>query len=153
MTDIAVQHVMTTPGGTITFNNGTDDQYYLSDIPGLAGAPARVVIDKRPFTDGGIYHPPFKDTRYFQPTGSLLITSTLNQNAIVVIRNAMEEALRVAYESLLGGNGTWQWTPQGQASRTLTIRRDAQPVEFHHVDGFQVVDFSFGLVSVSPDWT
>jgi len=153
MTDIAVQHVMTTPGGTITFNDGSADQFYLSDFPGLDGTPARIVVDKTPFADGGILHPPFKDVRHFQPTGTLLITSTLNQAAIQTIRNDMAEDLRAAYESILTANGTWQWTPLGQSSRTLTIRRDSQAIEFFHVDGYQAVDFSFGLIAVDPDWT
>jgi hypothetical protein len=152
MTDIAVPHVMTTPGGTITFNDDSDDQYLLNAIPGLAGTPARVVVDKVAYGHGGIIHPSWKDTRYFQPQGTLLILSTPVQDDIVDIRNDMEEALRVAYESLLDADGTWAWTPLGQSSRTLTIRRDAQPVEFTHEDNFQVIDFSFGLVSVAPDW-
>jgi hypothetical protein len=144
---------MTTAGGTIVFNDGSLDQYLLNAIPGLAGTTARVVVDKVPYGDGGIYHPPWKEARYFQPEGSLLIQSTRVWDDVVVIRNTMEAALLTAYESLLDVNGTWSWTPQGQSQRTLTIRRDAQACEFTHVDNFQVVDFSFGLVSVSPDWT
>ena len=153
MTDIAVVHTFVTPGGTITFNSGAADQYLLNAIPGLGGTTARVVIDKVPYGDGGIYHPAWKDTRHFQPSGSLLIQSTRVQNEIVEIRNTMEAALLAAYESILNANGTWSWTPQGLSSRTLTVRRDAQPCEFEHVDNFQIVDFSFGLVAVSPDWT
>lgn len=153
MTDIAVPHTMATAGGTIVFNDGSVDQYLLNTIPGLAGTAARVVVDKVPYGHGGIYHPPWKEARYFQPEGSLLIQSTLVMNEIVEIRNTMEAALLAAYESLLTVDGTWSWTPQGQAQRTLTIRRDAQPCEFVHVDNYQVVDFSFGLIAVNPDWT
>lgn len=153
MTDIAVPHVMTTPGGTITFNSDALDQYYLNAIPGLAGAVARVVVDRVPYGHGVIVHPAWRDGRFFQPSGSLLIQSTRVQDAIVVIRNEMEEDLRVAYESILDADGTWVWTPQGEAQRTLTIRRDAQPLEFTHEDNYQIVDFSFGLIAADPDWT
>jgi hypothetical protein len=152
VSDIAVVHTWATPGGTITFNSGDLDQYLLNALPGLDGTAARVVIDKVPFGDGAIRHPAWKDARYFQPEGSLLIQSTRIMEDIQSIRNTMEAALLAAYESTLNADSTWTWTPRGGSQRSLTVRRDAQPLEFQHVDNFQVVDFSFGLVATSPDW-
>lgn len=152
MADIAVVHTFTTPAGTIVFNDGSADQFYLGPISGLDGTPARRVTDKTAYGDGGIIHPGFLDLRVFQPTGSLLIRSTRNMDAIVVIRNQMEADLAEAYESTLNATGTWQWQPQGQSSRTLTVQRDSQPCEFVHADNFQVVDFSFGLIAANPVW-
>lgn len=155
MTDIAVEHTMTTPGGVIVFNDLTAvDRFFLNAVPGLGGVAARVTKAKLAFTDGAYIPNSFKTHREFQPQGTLLILSTTVPNEIVAIRNDMEELLRVAYESLGDADGMWAWTPRGDISeRALTIRRDDQPCEFTHVDGYQNVDFSFGLVAGSPDWT
>ncbi len=153
MTDIAVTHTMTTPGGTIVFNDGSLDQFYLNAIPGLGGTRARVPVDKVPFGHGATVHPSWKAERHFAPEGSLLIQSTRVMDEIVQIRNTMEAQLYAAVESLIGGaTGTWAWTPQGQAARSLTIVRDEEGIQWTHVDNYQVLDFVFFLIAADPDW-
>jgi hypothetical protein len=73
------------------------------------------------------------------------------QNSIVQIRNGFEEDLRLALESILAADGTFVWTPQGQAERTLTVRHDVQ-LEFGHDQNYLLATFSFGLVAADPDW-
>lgn len=153
MADVAVQHTMVTPAGTVVFNDGSLDQYYLNATPGLDGVPARVAVSKVPYGHGARWHAGWRDGRRFQPTGTLLIQSTRVQNEIVEIRNDMEETLRAAHESLLDGDGTWSWTPLGGTERTLVIYRDEQEVAYTHVDNYAAVDFTFGLIAPDPDWT
>ena len=38
MADIACVYTLTTPGGTITFNAGGSNQFYVTDVQGLGGA-------------------------------------------------------------------------------------------------------------------
>lgn len=151
MADISVVHTFVTPAGTITFNDGADDEYYLGPIVGLDGTPARRVVDKTAYADGGLpFKPAFLDIRFFQPTGTMMIRSTKVGTAKQTIRNSMAADLEEAYESTLNADGTWAFTPLGGASKTLTVRRDAQAIAFDYVDNYLNYDFSFGLVAVNP---
>src|SRR3989337_1851967 len=143
MADLSVQYTLTTPGGTILFNNsGIDsfnaygaDEYYISDIQGLDGAPIRAPVDNRPQTDGGLVHPFFKGPRRVTIEGALMIRSTRIMNSIRVLRNEMEEDLRVALESIEAADGTLAWTVQlsgGPDARSLTVRNEI-PVEFRGI--------------------
>jgi hypothetical protein len=151
VTDVAVPHVLTTPGGSITFNDGSADQFYLNAIPGLDTIPARVPIDKIAFGHGARAHPSWRDAKHFAPEGSLLITSTRVMDDIVTIRNTMAAQLATVVDALIGDtSGTWQTTPLGQASRTWTVVRDAEGIQWTHVDNYQVLDFVFFLVAPDP---
>jgi hypothetical protein len=154
MTDIGVAYTLTTPGGTITFNSGAADQYYLNKTPGLHGIQARVPVDKVPYGDGGIVHPSWKEPRHFTLEGSLLILSTHVETAIVAVRNDMEEDLEAAAESILApASGTLAWTPTGKSARSLTVHLDEQGLQWEHVDNYQVLDFVLALVAADPDAT
>ena len=92
MADISVPYVLTTPWGVIDFNNsgidqfnmlGGPDEYYITDAPGLDGAPIRAPVDNRPQTHGGLVHPFFKAPRRFAVEGALMIRSTRIQSALM----------------------------------------------------------------------
>lgn len=157
MADVGVQYVLTTPDGTITFNQFTDpfngqDQFYLSEIRGL-GAPAlRTPFDNIPLGDGGLIHDFWKGPRHITMDGTILVQSTQVMDSIVVIRNSMEEDLTAALESILRANGTLVFTPQGLAQRTFTVNYEV-PLEFVHSNNYLSLDFSFGLIAGEPDWS
>lgn len=156
MADISVQYDLVTPGGTINFNDtGTDlfndygvDEYYITDIQGLDGAPIRAPVDNRPQTHGGLVHPFFKGPRRITVEGALMIRSTRIGNAVRILRNQMEDDLFDALESILDVDGTLGWTPAGGSARLLTVRNEI-PLEFR---GIELKTFTFGLIAANPDW-
>lgn len=157
MPDLSVTYTLTTPGGTITFNDtgydlfnqiGLDDEYYITDIQGLDGAPLRTPIDNAPQTHGGLVHPFFKGPRAVTIEGALMIRSTRVGNSMRLIRNQMEIDLLDALESIIDADGTLSWTPAGQGGRSLTVRHNI-PCEFR---GIELKTFTFGLVAADPDW-
>ena len=151
MADVGVPYTLTTPGGTVPFNDGLADQHYITEIRGL-GAPAlRTPIDNVPLGDGGLIHDFWKGPRHIGIEGIFLITSTRIMNSIVVIRNDMEDELEAALESILRNDGTLSYAPQGEGTRTFTVRYEI-PLEFTHTDNYTVLAFSFGLVAGEPDW-
>jgi hypothetical protein len=158
MADIAVAFVLTTPGGTVNFNNtGSDDfdvpgsnEFYITEIEGLDGPSIRAPIDPAPQADGAILHNFWKSERNITITGALIIRSTRVMDSVVVARNTMEASLLTALESILQADGTLAWTPQGQAARSLTVRHQgAPPLDF---SGIELKTFVFGLVAANPDW-
>ena len=156
MADLSVPYVLTTPGGTITFNStGTDDfnsygsnEYYITDGQGLDGSPIRAPIDNAPQADGGLVHNFWKGPRHIVIEGALIIRSTHVMNSIRALRNTMEEDLLDALESILQADGTLAWTPAGMSARSLTVRYEV-PLEF---SGVELKTFVFGLVAANPDW-
>ena len=155
MADVGVQYELSTPGGNVFFNDGSDDQFYITEIQGLGGAPVRSPSDPVPYGDGGLSYNWWKDARPVTIDGIFLIQSTRVMDDIVVIRNDMEEELRAALESIAAlatSTGTLVWTPQGQSQRTLTVRCDVA-VDFVHIENYLVESFHFGLRADNPDWT
>jgi hypothetical protein len=156
--DIAVPYTLVTPGDDIAFNDsGIDrfnqygpDEYYITDIKGLDGAPLRTPIDNRPQTDGGLVHPFFKGPRLITVEGALMIRSTRVQNSIREIRNQMEHDLRAALDTIYNADGTLSWTIQladdGPVSYSVTVRNNI-PVEY---TGIELKTFVFGLVAANP---
>lgn len=151
MSDVSVPYTLTTPGGTIVFNDDSADQFYLTETPGLGTPPIRAPIDPVPFGDGGILHTFWKGPRHVTLEGVFLITSSRVQNTILTIRNQMEESLITALESIIAANGTLAWTPLGLSGRSLTVRHDI-PFEASHIEGYKLRAFTFGLVAADPDW-
>lgn len=151
MADIAATYTLTTPGGTIVFNNGALDQYYFTEIDGLDGVTLRTPIDPVPFGDGGIVHDFWEGPRHMTFEGVLLIQSVRIQNSILTIRNSMEEDLRVALASIKRADGTIAWTPLGEGARSLTVRNEI-PLATRHIENYLLRSFTFGLVSADPDW-
>ena len=151
MADVGVQYSLA-GGTTVTFNDGSEDQIYIMEITGLGGPPIRAPIDDVPFGDGGIVHTFWKGPRHISVEGVFLVTSTRKGDDIAVIRNDMEEDLRDCLESIIAADGSLTWQPQGQGSRSLTVRHDVQ-LEFGHEQNYLLETFTFGLVAASPDWT
>lgn len=155
MSDVGAIHTLTTPGGTIIFNNGTlhtlDDLYWIQEIDGLDGAPRRSPVDSRPLTDGGLVHPIYKGPRPFTIDGVILIQSTPFGDACRTKRNTMEAALEAALDSILQADGTWTWTPIGLGARSLTVR-NPEKVDFRHTEEYALLGFTFGLIAADPDW-
>lgn len=151
MADVGVQYDLATPVGTVSFNDGTPDQFYITEIRGL-GAPAlRTPQDNVPLGDGGLIHDFWKGPRHIGIEGIFLITSVKIQNSIVIVRNDMEAELTEAVESILRNDGTLSFAPQGEGTRSFTVRYET-PLEFTHTDNYTVLAFSFGLVAGEPDW-
>ena len=159
MPDLAVPYTLTTPANDIAFNDyGFDrfnmygpDEYYITDIQGLDGAPLRTPIDNAPQTHGGLIHPFFKGPRLVTIEGALMIRSTRTEQGRREQRNKMEADLIAALEAIIDADGTLAWTveyPSSSDSRSLTVRNNI-PVEFR---GIELKTFTFGLVAGQPDW-
>jgi hypothetical protein len=155
MADVGAIHTLTTPGGTVIFNNGTlhslDDLYWIQEIDGLDGAPRRAPIDPKPLAHGGLVHDMWKGPRDFTVEGVILIQSAPLGDACRTARNTKEAALMAALDSILAADGTWSWTPIGLGARSLTVRNPGR-VEFKHQDDYALLGFTFGLVAANPDW-
>lgn len=156
MPDISCVYALTTPAGTLYFNDGSEDQFYIGEIPtGLAGAPISAPSDPVPYGNNSRSYNWWQRGRHIQVEGIFLITSTRNEQAILGIRNQMEERLRSVLSSIAGlatATGTLEWTPYGLAARTLVVRNEV-PVECVHDQNYLVRTFSFGLFSDAALWT
>jgi hypothetical protein len=149
MTDIAAGYLLTTPGGNISFNDGAEDQYYITSIRGLESGVIRAPIDSMPQTDGAIIHDFFFGQQSIVVDGFFFITSSRVMNTILAQRNTMTSALRTALNSILRADGTLAWTPLGQSAESLTVRYEV-PLQPDHIDNYLNRSFSFGLVSGDP---
>jgi len=153
MADPAVTHTLTTPGGTIVFNDGSDDQFYITDIPDLDDPPIRNPKDAVPFGDGGLIYQSFTGPWEVPVEGHFLILSTQNQQAIQSIRNDMEADLRAALRSIRAPtSGTWAWTPLGEAARSLDVYYDVK-LRCPHDQNFLLRAFQFGIVTGDSDYS
>lgn len=150
MAEWSVTHTLTTPGPDITFTNtGTGDEYIIDPAQsrGLDGAPRRKPVDDVPGGDGGIVFAGRKKARPIFVLGLLMC-----RTGTATARNTMEANLYDALEAIDAADGTWQWTPAGQSSRTLTVQQEIA-VEFQSVANFPMLKtFSFGLIAANPDW-
>lgn len=158
MPDLAAVYTLTTPGGTISFNNGDlkdgTDKYWIQNIQGLDGAPLRTPQDSVPFGDGGIVHDFWKGARHVLFEG-VLVTESVGWPSVgddcIQRQNEMEEDLIDALESIIRDDGTLAWTPLGLSARSLTVRAEV-PVEFSAAENFVLKNFTFGLVAADPAW-
>ena len=158
MADLAATYTLTTPGGTIVFNQGDlrdgTDKYWVQNISGLDGTSVRAPIDNVPYGDGGITHDFWKGPRHVVFEG-VLITESVGfpsfGDACIQLQNEMEEALIDALESILRADGTLTWTPLGLAARSLTVRHDVT-LEFSAIENYALKQFTFGLVAADPNW-
>lgn len=161
MADVACVYTLNVPTATdVVFNDagidrfnmlGGPDEFYITDVKGLDGAPLRTPFDNRPQTDGGLVHPFFKGPRHVTVEGALMIRSTRIQDDIRKKRNDMEAQLIAALEDIQSADGTFSWTVQltsGPDARSLTVRCEI-PVEF---TGIELKTFTFGLIAANPDW-
>jgi hypothetical protein len=145
MAEYSCVFTLTTPGGTITFNSGSGDEYVLNpeQCSGLDQAPLRTPSDDRPQTDGALVFNRKRKARFPVLAGILL-----NRTGTATARNTMENNLRTALESIEGANGTLAWTPTGGSARSLTVRSEI-PLE---CPGGFVKSFMFGLIAANPVW-
>lgn len=158
MPDLAAVYVLTTPGGTISFNLGDlrdgTDKYWIQNIQGLDQAPLRTPQDSVPFGDGGIVHNFWKGQRHVVFEGVLVTESVgfpSTGDDCIETQNEMEEDLIDALESIIRADGTLAWTPLGLSARSLTVRSEV-PVEFTAAEDFTLKNFTFGLVAENPAW-
>lgn len=156
MPDLAVPYVLTTPAGTITFNDGTDDQFYIQNISGLSGAPISDPTDDAAFTDGSLSFNWWLRGRLVSFEGLFFVQSIpLCSSAVVAIWNQMEDDLRVALESTVPDEttaGTLTWTPGGLTQCQLDVRNKV-PLECPPDQNYLVRTFSFGLFADNPNWS
>lgn len=155
MPDIVTEYALTTPGGNITFNDGTlgdgTDKYWLQTIQGLDGVEIRAPVDNVPFGDGGIVHTFWKGPRRPVFEGVFLIESSFAQSDCQEIRNEMSEDLREALDSIIAADGTLSWTPIGFSARSLTVRNEV-PLNVTYEADYRLSAFTFGLISEASDW-
>lgn len=155
MADVGVQYVLTAPAGTITFNEftepfiGNNDQYYITEIRGLAAPALRTVVDSVPLGDGALIHDFWFGARHIGIEGTILVMSTGVMDDVVEIRNQMEADLQDAVNSMIRTDGTLAFTPQGQSPISYTCRYEI-PLEFVHSNNYLSLDFSFGLIAGDP---
>lgn len=155
MPDVGCPYTLTTPGGTILFNDGATDQFYIQGITGLGTPPIRAPIDDVPYGNGSIGHNFWTAGRHVTIEGVFLVTSVDCGPVQIGIWNDMEDALRVALESIAAlttDTGNLVWLPTGDvATRTLVVRHD-QSLECPPDQNFLIRNFSFGLFAADPDW-
>lgn len=158
MSDIAVVYALTTGAGTIHFNKGIntgsldvpgqDDFLWITAIHGIDGVPMRTPVDDRPQAHGGLAFKFWKTSRHVVIEGVFLVQSSRKDSECQRIRNVMDIALLQALESIIQTPGSLQWTPAGQASRTLDVLYEV-PLE---TDGVEQKTFTFGLIAPTPAW-
>lgn len=159
MADISSVYTLTTPGGTVLFNDGSQsdsgiDKLYITSITGLDGTDLRTPMDDVPFGHGSLWYDWWEAGRPMIIDGSFLIVSTRVGNQILAIRNQFEEDLRVPLRSIGAlevDTGTLAWTPYGQSPRQLTVRNNMK-FETGYSDNYLVETFHFGLFAADPDW-
>ncbi len=160
MADVATTYTLNTGSTTIVFNDGSADQFYITEIQGIDGLignagsanpprPFRRPQDPVPFASGTILYAPFAVGYDIHIEGIFLITSTRTMNGILDIRNDMEAELANAIGGLaFAGNGTLTWLPYGQSvTNQVSNLWMSTPLTCPHDQGYLVRTFSFGLFS------
>jgi hypothetical protein len=155
--DLSCTYTYTTPGGTITFNNGDlgdgTDKFWIQKITGLDGALVRAPIDNVPFGDGSLIHTFRKAGRRPLLEGVLIVESVQPwgpdcQEAL----NAMEADFRTAVNSNIAASGTLAWTPAGQGAQSLTVYHLGEPpLDFPPEANYALRSFILSLVSPAAD--
>jgi len=158
MADLTCTYVLSTPGGTITFNSGTlkdgTDKYWIQNITGLDSPSLRTPTDNVPYGDGGIVHNFWMGPRHVVLEG-VLVTESIGFPSLgpecIQLQNEMEDALRLALESILRADGTLAWTPSGLGARSLTVRYE-QGLDCVAIESFALKQFTFGLIAANPSF-
>lgn len=147
---------LVTPAGTITFNSDTGDTYLFdpTQCSGLDMVPLRITVDDKPVTDGGIVFPAFKTARHITRGGQLIVRTAAG-SGYAAARNALEDTLNAALESIQpvdgdgGPTGTYIWTPEGSGARSVAVYCEI-PATY---SGANAKTFLFGLVAPDPTIT
>lgn len=155
MADESAIYELSTPVGSIFFNNGDlrtdDDLYWISEIEGLDGATIRAQVDNAPQTHGGIVHTFWKAARQVTMQGAIVVQSIPFGSYCLPVRNEMEQDLRVALESIIQADGQLSWTPAGGSGQSLTVRHNIR-LDFTPQESYAIKGFVFGLVAADPDF-
>jgi hypothetical protein len=155
--DLTVRYTLSTPGGTIVFNDGElktlDDLYWIQTLRGLDGAPLRTPSDRVAFGSGARRHRWWRDARRPIFDGVILIQSVPIGWPCQELLNGMEDALIAALDSIGEGiaEGTLSWTPLGGSPRSLTVSCEV-PVDIQPVEDYALRSFNFGLFAENPGW-
>jgi hypothetical protein len=149
--DVTTSYVLTTPGGTITFNDGVlgdgTDKYWLTSGPRGLRSDLRPPFDLVPFGDGGIGHTTRRAPMFPIFDGMYLIESSSLQSQCQTLRNDMAVALEDALDTILSPTtGTLTWTPEGQGALSLAVSYFVT-LDDPYGDNYAVQNFSFGLFS------
>lgn len=155
--DIACPYTLVTPAGTIAFNDGSDQQFYIGSIPqGLGGKPIRAPQDLVSFGDGGRSYKFWKGPRHILFEGNFLVPEMPPCPALVTIWNEMEDDLDAALESIADettDTGTLSWSPTGLGvTRSLTVRCELE-LDVQPDQNFLTRTFHFGLLADDPAWS
>jgi hypothetical protein len=145
LAEFSLVYTLATPGGTITFNSGSD-QYVIARLTGLDGAPIRAPMNNRPQAHGGLVHRFLLGPRHLTIEGLFHVTSSATESGYKAARRTMDVNLNNALNSILAADGTLTWTPSGGSALNLYVRHD-QPLQ---VGGAWVKTFVFGLVAADP---
>ena len=153
MPDIAVPYVLTGPSSAITFNDGSADQFFITNLLGLAGAPIRAPIDDLAYTDGARGYNWWKGGRHITVEGTFFVTSALMCTPeMVTVWNQMEENLRDLLDDISAletATASFAWTPTGATAQNITVRNDV-PLEVQPDQNYLVRTFTFGLFAANP---
>lgn len=162
MADTTLEYTLDLPSlASIVFNeNGLhygdgQDGYFLTNIPGLDGAPLRTPNDNAPQTHGGLIHDRYKGPRITTWEGRFYIQTVRSGNAIAAVRETMRQRLIDAMDDLLVASspGIMGWTPRGGSPVSMEVLAQV-PVEVNVERGGEPqvsTVFSFGLISANPD--
>lgn len=135
---------LTTPAGTISFNDDTGDTLFVDPkrSSGMGMPLVRAPIDNKGQTDGYIVHPFFLEGRHLVLAGMLLIRSAATEAGYRTARDALSSGTEAKLRSILQADGTLTI-----GAATLTVRCDLG-VDFPAIEGMDK-GFVFGLVSAS----
>jgi hypothetical protein len=142
---------LATPGGTISFNVGSGDDFVLDPDQCSGDMPeVRATVDPAPRDDGGIVH-----AGYLGHWPIVLAGVMHNTTGTAAARNAMEDDLVTALRSIVATTGTLEQTPSGGSARSISVQLQVRLAtsSWGQVQGAWVKQFVFGLVSGDTDWS
>lgn len=152
--EFSVPYALITPAGTISFNPGSGDGYYLENVEGLDGGAVRTSLDDLPQHDGTLLH------RFFRSGFQVRLTGRIQANAGNTTRRTSEDVLRGYTARLLRPTATelvsscrLHWTPSGYSDdRMIDAVQLFEPVVItsHPSYGANVKQFEFVLASPYP---
>jgi hypothetical protein len=140
--EVSSPATLSTPAGTITFNND-GDLYVFTKLDGFDDPELRVTVDNKSRQDGGVIHAIYAAAIHGTCEGWVLTGDPAT-------RNDAEDALGAALRSIRTVDGTFTVTPTGQGAKSLTVRQDGS-FQTAIVNG-TLHSFQFGLVAADPFW-
>jgi hypothetical protein len=140
MAEFGIPRTLTTPAGTLTFNDfGSSSYFRLSAVDGGESGAIRTSVERIPQRDGALVRDAFEGELTEVWQGQIVAAS-------VTARREMEDTLRACLKSLMRGDGTATWTPSGATARQRTVRLQEKLL----IRGGFLKEFQFSLVSADP---